>query len=445
MAERRMKPTLFATVSHILRFLSTLFPVGVLTIASGIAVAAAPERLGLGAPFGPVDERPALPLRTCATDAPVCVHFDGSLTPWEVSRLRASTARAWSSIVDVLEFPPPLFDGDRGGDPRLDVYAAPGAPLHVGRDPLDRTIDRDGAPAFIVVDPSLIEEPTCRLDASLARGVARASAMGIDVAETPVVVDGFARHASSLVAPCSTEERPLFSEFQSTPWKSLLATQIGPELLARWIEAHSASRLGAFVPYVLSMAMQHRGVVVPVADDFELGPAHFRNDPSVFDVLSVTLSDQGRNLDDLLLDFAVDRALRYDQPAPKTDWEIAVSTLPRRLGLPRGVEAMGMTYDRIVVDRAPKNDAIELDLKWEQGARFRWAVIKLDAEGRDVGRVGVARLDRAREMTIEVRGLAGVASVLVVGLNSGDPARPWEPDDPPTAPHGYELGVYESE
>jgi hypothetical protein len=412
-----------------------------------------PVPLGMGAPFGPVVDRPALPFRACATNAPVCIHFDASfdskLGVAHVARAVASSARAWQSIVEELAFPAPLFDGDRGGDPRFDVYLFAGEPvgetLVVGRDPLDLTIDRDGAPAFLVIDPAVVVEPSCRLDALLARGVARASAMGLDVAETPVVVDGFSRYASTIVAWCDLEERPIFSVFQASPWESLLASPAGPELLARTVDVHDGNRFGAFVPAILSMSIQSRGVVLPVADDFELGPAHFRNDPSVFDVLETTLHDQGRTPDDLLLDLAVARFLDHDDAPPKMEWELAVSTLPRRVAVPRGIEATGMTYDRVIVDRAPKSDTLELDLKWDQGARFRWAVIKLDAEERNVGQVGVARLDRAREMTVEVRGLQGVASVLVVGVNSGDPARPWHPDDPPTSPHGYELGVYEAD
>jgi hypothetical protein len=444
------------------RISSIVVIAGVVSAAAGhvrAENAPGPVPLDMGAPFGPVDDRPALPFRSCAVDAPVCVHYDtrfdakldGALGASHVSRTVASAARAWRSVVETLRFPPPLFDGDRGGDPRLDVYlssepaGAPSEPLRIGRDPLDPTLDRDGASSFVVIDPAVVVEPSCRLDAIMARGVARASAMGLDVAETPVVVDGFSHYASTIAAWCDLEEKPLFQDFQASPWRSLLASPAGPELLARYVDVHDGNRFGAFVPAILSMSIQSRGVVVPVADDFELGPAHFHDDPSVFDVLETTLHDQGRTLDDLLLDLAVARFLEHDEAPPMLEWELAVSSLPRRVAVPRGIEATGMTYDRIVVDRAAKNDTLELDVKWEQGARFRWAVIKLDAQGKNVGQVGVARLDRVREMTIEVRGLAGVASVLVVGVNSGDPARPWHPDDPPTAAHGYELGVYEGE
>ena len=425
-------------------------------LALGLALSLATSRAGAvglppsgaGAPVGPVVERPSLPLRSCAVDAPVCLHLGPGLAPDEARRARDAAASAWSRIVGVLRFPAPLADGPAGGDPRLDVYVAPTpGGVVVGRDALALLEDRDAAPAFVRIDPAVVRAGGCALDFHLARAIAQSSAAGLDVAETPVLVEGFARYAASIVAPCAEEDGPPFAALQATPWRSLFDDPSGTEELARTLDIHDGAGFGALIPGVLSMAAGAHGVVTPEPDDFEWGPAHFRNEPSAIDVLSATLRDSSRYLDDMWLDVAVARA---SEPTPggakpTLDWQIPVSSLPRRLAVSRGVEVTGASYLRIDVDRTPKGGAIELDPKWEQGARFRWAVLQLDAQGHRVGQIGVARLDRARELTIEVRKLDGVAAVLVVGVNTGDPARPWNPDDPPTSPHGFELGVYEGE
>ena len=101
-----------------------------------------------------------------------------------------------------------------------------------------------------------------------------------------------------------------------------------------------------------------------------------------------------------------------------------------------------MTFVKVDVDVAPKSDGIELDLAWDMGSRFVWHVLKLDAAGKKIGEVPVTPLETTRKITIDVRRLAGVKSLVLVGVNTGDPLRPFHPDEPPSHAHGYELGVF---
>jgi hypothetical protein len=445
---REATPKARAFCSGILALVALLAPF----VARAAEPKKAPMKSGMGAPFGPVLDRPVAPLRSCDSIEPICIHFDATLASADVARLRTSAARAYGSIVSVMRFPAPLTDGGRGGDSRLDVYVGRADAFRFDRDGLlvareEKALleDRDAAPAFVVVDDATVRAGGCKLDLALAHGVARASAYGLDLAETPAVVDGFTRYAASIVAPCTETVDAPFVALQKMPWRPFTATTTGSEYFARYLDRHRGAGEGALVPVLLSMAIQHFGFVRPLAADFEYGPAHFRNDPTVFDVLATTLQDQGGALDDLLLEATADRALAHPEAPPTYDWIIPTSTLPRRVMVPRGVEAMGATFIRIDVDRTPKGHSIDLDLEWEAGSRFRWSVLKLDDQGTIVGSVGVPALERARKLTVEVRKLEGVARVLVVGLNTGDPAFPWQPDDPPMPPHGFELGVYEGE
>jgi hypothetical protein len=192
-----------------------------------------------------------------------------------------------------------------------------------------------------------------------------------------------------------------------------------------------------------SLASARHGIVVPdpANDPFGL-PAHFHDEPTVWDVIAQSMHDRQGDLGGALVDFAIDRALDpIDRPT--LEWEIKASSLPRRLMIDHPVEPTGATFVRIDVDAAPKSDSIEIDLKWELGSTFRWAIVKLDAQGKIAGTIPVAALERLREITVAARDLAGVSSLLVVGVNAGDPDRPWAPDQPITLPHAYEIGVFE--
>lgn len=404
--------------------------------------------------MGPVVARPALPLRSC--DASLCVHASASVSPEVLVRARRAFGDAWGATIDTLRVPRPLSDGALGGDARMDVYLVPTAPavtsspssassagepdpLTVGRDPLDLLSDRDSASGFLVLDEQVVRAGRSLLAATAVRGIVRVAALGLDVAETAVVVDGFARHFAEVVAPCPVLESAGLAEIQARPWRALLTTPFGPQLVARTVDRARGQGYGALVPGVLSMAINHHGIVVPQEED-ELGPAHFHDSTSVFDVLAASLSDASSSLEAMFLDVAVVRATSPVQP--NWEWTVPVSTLPRRFAIRRGIEPTGATFVRIDVDKAPASDSIELDLSWDAGARFAWRVLELDAAGNRVGEVPVPSLETARKLTVEARHLANVRTILVVGVNVGDPIRPWRPSEPPSQPHGYELGIF---
>ncbi len=416
---------------------------------AGVPKYTGPLPTGTGAPFGPFQPRPALDIVACDSIMPICVHANSASSAEEIRRVRTAAARAWDALVETLRVPRPLSDGEAGGDARFDVYLDPARPLGddplaLGRDPLALFEDRDAAPAFVVLSAAVLEDQTCALSFELARGVARASAAGLDVAETPTVVDGFARHLASRVAPCRSRVTPQFQKLQDEPFRSLTATSAGPQLLAAYLDEKRGEGYGALVPATWSLGTEHFGIVVPTVEDFEYGPMHFRNQPTVLDVLGATLHDQGSSFEELLLEVAVSRALDHPEAPPHLEWpKVVVSTLPRRLAVPTQIEALGATFMKVELDRRPRGESVELDLKWEQGARFRWAVIKVDAQGKTLGQVGVPALDRQRELTIEVRRLEGASAIWIVGINTGDPARGFRPDDPPILGHGYELAIFE--
>lgn len=419
----------------------------VATFLVSALAAAKPKPSDAGAAVGPIVERPGLPLRSCDAVAPVCVHAAATISPEVLVRARRAFAEAWGAVVDTLRVPRPISDGALGGDARLDVYLVPDLAtvpraldgLSVGRDALDLLSDRDSASSFLVLDERVVRASGCVLASTAVRGIVRSSALGLDVAESEVVVDGFARRIGEVVAPCPAIESAAFAEIQARPWRSILATSFGPELVARTLDLSRGQGFGAIVPGVLSMAINHHGIVVPREDD-ELGPAHFHDDPSAFEVIAASLSDAGSSLEALWTDVAVVRATSPIPPA--WEWSVPASTLPRRFAIRRAIEPTGSTFVRIDVDKTPPSDSIEMDLAWDGGSRFAWRVLKLDAAGKILGEVPVPSLETTRKITIDVRHLAGVKTIVLAGVNVGDPIRPWRATEPPSQPHGYELGIF---
>jgi len=394
-----------------------------------------------GAPFGPTLERPTLPVRSCDWRAPVCIHAPASAPPPLVARARVAFAEAWGLAIETMRVPRPLLDGARGGDPRLDVYLVSELSdgIALGRDPLDRLVDRDAAPAFVLLDERVVREGGCALSFHAARALFRASALGVDVAETENLVDGLARRVADVVAPCPAYVDRTIAEVQSKPWRSMGASPAGYHLLARTLDQQFGYGLAAIAPALVSMATNHRGIVVPDVDD-ELGPVHFHNDTTALDVLSLTLKDAGTTFDEVLLEVASARATA--PIAPAFEWVVPASTLPRRLAIRRGIEPMGMTFVKIELDVAPKSDGVEIDVAWDGGARFAWKVLKLDAAGKKLGEVPVPPLETTRKITIDVRRLNGARSLVLCGVNVGDPIRPFHPDEKASPGRAYELGIF---
>ena len=78
---------------------------------------------------------------------------------------------------------------------------------------------------------------------------------------------------------------------------------------------------------------------------------------------------------------------------------------------------------------------------WELPVPFYWALVKVDPQGREAGRVEIASIFGATRAERTVVGLEGLAGVLVVGVNGGhiDRVNTYDPDDAPHEPHGYTV------
>lgn len=395
--------------------------------------------------------------RACSMRLPLCVHSAGNIPGRQVLDVLASAERAWSTLTGALDLPPPDVDQD---DLRYHVYlvdptlatARRGVTYPRARDVRSR-IDR--ARAFSLIDSSM--HAGCNLDAVVTREVARA----VLYRAAPATAEGIARahttYLAQLVAPCAlafaVEEA---SAFQSRPDRTVCdaepeagASADGASLFWSRIDWAYGRQPGAIIlgQWALAPSMT------------DVGAQRWHDEPDAFDVLRVSFKNAlstNSTISDLLLDTAVARAFMgsaddgLHQPETRTlgdaakvplDWNIEWPAKPRRLSHREPVQPSGASYVVVRRDGAPKGARLRVEIAWEEHSLFRWAFVKLDAQGRELGRVPIATRERATEAQATLVDLDNVDRVLLVGVNVGDPAYRFDPDDEVWEPHGWLLTI----
>ncbi len=104
----------------------------------------------------------------------------------------------------------------------------------------------------------------------------------------------------------------------------------------------------------------------------------------------------------------------------RVERSVPVSTLPRRVAPATPLEPTGATDFWVDVSGAPKDAELTFVAEWEVGVLFRWALVKIDANGAEVGRAELAGVNgdtRAEKTIVDIQNLSGI---LVVGVNAGE-------------------------
>jgi len=181
------------------------------------------------------------------------------------------------------------------------------------------------------------------------------------------------------------------------------------------------------------------------------GAALFDNEPDLFDVLRHSLDEELPRYTDLMVDFALRRALAGDRDdgtrfpslgfagafaRPHFDWVIPFSTLPRRVLSGTPVAPSGTQLIWLELDDAPMGAAIGFRAEWEAPVAFQWRILLVDREGREVRRFDVPFQERARSADARVLRLDSAKAIIIAGVNVGgiDLAYPFDPDIQPFEP-----------
>jgi len=393
-----------------------------------------------------LSERPTEGRFTRCTRA-VCTHY--SATGDETAAYEISTrASAVLETFAALHLPRPIVDV-AGGDGRLDVYldAALPSPTAYG-DVGGAGIGPDRSSAFIV-SPSL--GAGCVQRQALAGAVATVMLLGQDAALGPNERWMLSEYLATVAAPCTLREMEAVDSSARSPERTFTGPlgEIGnASFLFPWF---LEDNYGTQEPGKLTVAL--------AAISSQRSKTSLRDEPDVFDALRVTQQRNGTSIADTLLDFAVQRAFigsRSDEAhmidvakygdfgRTRIEWNVGYKSLPRRLAPLRPIEPLGMTYVMIDLGGAPSGAELTFVAEWESPVAFRWALVKLDKDGSEVGRQEVAPVLGETRMEKSLRELSGVTHVLVVGLNEGESTRdePFDPGELREGARSYLLTIY---
>ncbi|HEX6766817.1 MAG TPA: hypothetical protein VF103_15085 [Polyangiaceae bacterium] len=405
-------------------------------------------RLPVGAPIVG-RARPAAGPAACSFRAPVCVHPTGNVDASLVLPALDALERSFEKLVGALGLPEPLRDDGLGGSDALDLYLVPSDRTARGFERVSVIADPrrlggfDSAPGFCVVSAdtgTLLERA-----ATLCLG--EAIALRLDPGETPHTRRAFATELWWIVGAPTSLDVEAVDAVQRAPWRAVVERDLsarseGAALFFEYLE----TSLGTSSPGMLSAALLSASAQVTPPE----APV-WHNEPDSFDVLRHTFDESEHEIARILGDLAVARAFSGDRDdgehplslawagaygAPSFDWVIPLSKLPKRVRL-SPVEPTGAAFVWLDLDVASAGKTLGFQAEWEPPAEFRWQLVKIDADGNEMGRIDVPFQERQSKAEARIVDLTGARAVLVVGthLERVDLDHPFDPDVAPFEPH----------
>ncbi len=401
-------------------------------------------RLPTGAELPSGRARPSTTGALCSWGRPVCVHATEVAAEPLLPEALAAFEAAYERGVLALALPAPLGDHGAGGNDALDWYlGATPSELHAEQGPL--LLGRmDAAPVFCeggAPAGALLER-----QAALCVGEALASRL--DAGEGPDARHAFALEHWWITGSKTSLDVQIVDEAQRQPEGALSFDAQRGNAVGRFallLEMLETTRSAA-PPGVLGASMLAAAAARTPPD-----AAAYDDEPDVFDVLRHSVDEELPRYADLMVDFALRRALAGDRddgtrlPAlsfagafarPRFDWVIPFSTLPRRVlsGVP--IAPSGAELIWIELDDAPLGARLGFRAEWEAPVAFQWRMLLVDREGRDVRRIDVPFQERAQSADARVVRLDGAKAIIIAGVNIGgvDLTYPFDPDMQPFEP-----------
>jgi hypothetical protein len=362
----------------------------------------------------------------------------------QASRALSALETAYSKLVFALGLPAPASDLGEGGSDALDWYLTPEASTggEVRRAHTRHTLF-DTAAAYCASPGTHLWERQGTLC------VAESIAWRINAATAPHIKRAYATHAWLSIGHPTSADLEQIDDLQANPQLGIATRERHDvsEGASLWFE-YLEQRLGRGAPLAVSTAMLAQSATQTPARSYE-----WQAEPDVFDVLRRTLDDKPRKVADLFLGFGVARAFLGSRDdgthmptvgwagrfgAARVDWSLRYSSLPRRVGVLRPLSPTGSVYVWLALDQVPAGKSLGFQAEWEPPAAFHWALVRVDKDGRELGRMLAPFTERGTEVEQTLVNFEGAAGVLVVGTSLGgvDPTHPFDPDVAPHEPHG---------
>ncbi|MEI9941492.1 MAG: hypothetical protein WDO69_30090 [Pseudomonadota bacterium] len=397
-------------------------------------------QLPTGARFAAQRERPHSIGAACSARLPVCVQRGSGSSADQTLRALEALELAYDRVIGALNLPAPMADDGHGGSDALDWYLTGENPeLATEYDALSSSM-LDRAAAFCLSSAS---DDALSLERNATLCVGEAVAKRLDPGEPAAIQRAFAGELWWLTGRVGSLDVQAIDDAQAHPERALAARSAEPNaaatLLFEFLESARSSQASAgLVTSLLSAAASHT----------QAGAFEWNNEPDVFDVLRHSLDEDTGKLATLLSEYAVSRAFLGDRDdgthppflewagafaRPRYDWTIKFSSLPRRVRASRPIEPTGIELIWIDLDEVPIGVSLGFESEWEAPVSFKWRLISVDDQGREMARVDVPFQERGRSSEGRVVNLTGVRAVLAIGINMGgvDLAHPFDPDQDP--------------
>jgi len=360
-------------------------------------------QLPKGAALAARHERPHSIGSACSARVPVCVQRGPDGPGSQALRALQALELAYERLVAALRLPAPLPDDGHGGSDALDWYLSGESHEFASeRDALGSgTFDR--AAAFCVSGAS---EDALSLERNATLCVAEAIAKRLDPGETAAIQRAFATELWWLTGEIGSLDVQAVDDAQAHPERALAARSAGPNaaaaLLFEFLESARSSQPSAGLVTSLLAAAASRT---------EGGAFEWNNEPDVFDVLRHSLDEDTGKFATLLGEYAVSRAFLGDRDdgahppflewagafaRPRYDWTIKFSSLPRRVRASRPIEPTGIELIWVDMDEVPIGVSLGFESEWEAPVSFKWRLISIDDQGREMARVDVPFQERGR-------------------------------------------------
>jgi hypothetical protein len=333
----------------------------------------------------------------------------------------------------------PYPDADLGGSPDFDVYLVDGAStvaVHADT-PLLFVSELDAAATHATLDAALSDAalPRCALDALVRAGL---------LAHDPAEAES-ARRATAAFAGW------LYSgEFGCDD--ALQEAQRAPQLGLLGDEAAQAAAAGMFLALLSRRHDGGSGRFVrglwEAARQRSRGPNALQLRPSFWQALARGLEQAGESLDTAAAEFALARYFAPGGEAALPRLPAAAAIMPRTLALaalPKQVLAeepgllrYGSAYARVELDAAGAEPTqLHVWLRGERGARWALEAVRLDAAGRELGRMS-APPRKVPESFLPVE-LAPDTRAVVIVVTALPLAEPQQPQPDPEDSHFFRL------
>jgi hypothetical protein len=416
-------------------------------------------------PVGPRFTAMARPRTTgsaCSDRFPVCVHAAAeTIEVTAVLTALDALELSFERLVLALRLPAPLADHGDGGSDALDLYLLPPdaeslahARVHVA---LSRaaastsTAGFDRAAAFCTA----MADGQALLERASTLCLGEAIALRLDPAETPHARRAFATALWWMVGAPTSADLEAIHEVQSAPQRALATSDLGPTSEGSAVLfSYLDEKLGASDPGTLAASLFSAS-----AQRLEPNAATWQNEPDTFDVLRHTLAESRPRVARLLGDLAVARGFLGGRDAaaelaglgwagsfgaPSFDWVLPFTSLPRRVRL-TPVEPTGAALVWVDLTGAPPGVPLGFQAEWEPPAQFQWVLVRVGADGRELGRLEVPFQQKETSVEARLVDLGDAKGVLIAGahLEEVDGDHPFDPDVAPFEPHGAMVYVVE--